>query len=107
MADLRGFDASTVEPATDFDPIPAGKYLGVISDSEFKPTKSGNGNFLELTFEVLEGEYKGRRLWSRLNLDNPNADLHIGRIQGANLFKGEIKLVQIYIVSFFSVVSVR
>jgi len=27
MADLRGFDANTVEPTTDFEPIPAGKYL--------------------------------------------------------------------------------
>jgi hypothetical protein len=25
-----------------------------------------------LTFQILEGEYKGRFLWARLNLDNPN-----------------------------------
>ena len=73
MANLNGFNAANVEPAIDFEPIPAGKYLAVITASEMKPTKTGNGTFLELTFQVLEGQYKNRMLWSRLNLDNPNA----------------------------------
>jgi hypothetical protein len=72
MANLQGFNAHEVEPTTEFDPVPAGKYLAVITDSEMKPTKSGNGNYLQLTFEILEGPYKGRHLWARLNLDNPN-----------------------------------
>ncbi len=72
MADLRGFDANDVEPTTGFDPVPAGKYQAVITESEMKPTKSGNGTYLQFTFEILEGEYKGRHLWARLNLDNPN-----------------------------------
>jgi len=72
MANLSGFDARTVEPTTDFEPIPAGKYLAVITDSEMKQTKNGNGSYLELTFQVIDGEYKGRNLWARLNLDNPN-----------------------------------
>jgi len=73
MANLQGFDARTVEPTTDFEPVPAGKYLAIITASEMKPTKSGNGNFLELTFQIIDGEFKGRNLWARLNLDNPNA----------------------------------
>lgn len=73
MANLNGFDANEVEPTTDFDPIPAGKYLAVITDSEFKENKSGTGSYLQFTFQVIDGEYKGRFLWSRLNLDNPNA----------------------------------
>ena len=73
MADLQGFDANTVEPTTDFDPIPAGKYLAIITASEMKPTKAGTGSYLELTFQVIEGPYKNRLLWARLNLDNPNA----------------------------------
>ena len=73
MADLRGFDANQVEPAADFEPVPAGKYPAVITDSEMKANKAGTGHYLQLTFEVLEGPCKGRRLWSRLNLDNPNA----------------------------------
>lgn len=72
MANLNGFNANNVEPATDFDPIPAAKYLAVITNSEFKPTKNNSGNYLELTFQVIEGQYKNRLLWARLNLDHPN-----------------------------------
>jgi hypothetical protein len=66
------FDANTVDPSADFDPIPAGKYEAVITDSEDKPTKSGVGSYLQLTFQITDGEYRGRFLWARLNLDNPN-----------------------------------
>ncbi len=38
-----------------------------------KPTKSGNGSYLQLTFTILEGEYKNRIVWARLNLNNANA----------------------------------
>jgi hypothetical protein len=72
MANLNGFNAHNVEPNADFDPIPAGKYVAVVTNSEMKATKAGNGSFLELTFQVVEGEFKGRLLWARLNLDNPN-----------------------------------
>lgn len=72
MANLTGFDAREVDPAVGFDPIPAGKYLATITESEFKKTKNSVGQYLQLTFQVLEGEHKGRLLWARLNLDNPN-----------------------------------
>lgn len=73
MANLNGFNANDVEPNSTFEPIPAGKYVAAITASETKPTKSGGGSFLELTFSILEGACKGRMLWARLNLDNPNA----------------------------------
>ncbi len=73
MVSLGNFNANEVEPAADFDPIPAGKYLAVITGSEMKPTKTGTGSYLELTFQIIEGDYKNRLLWSRLNLDNQNA----------------------------------
>lgn len=73
MANLSGFDANQVDPAASFDPLPAGKYLAAITDSEMKPTKAGTGSFLQLTFQILEGPHKGRLLWARFNLDNPNA----------------------------------
>ncbi len=73
MADLNGFNANEVEPTTSFEPLPAGRYLAVISESEMKPTKSGSGSYLQLTFSILDGQYKDRVLWARLNLNNPNA----------------------------------
>lgn len=73
MADLRGFDANNVEPTGDFEVVPGGKYLAAIIESEMKPTKASTGAFLQLVFQILDGQYKGRKLWARLNLENPNA----------------------------------
>ncbi|MEX0725878.1 MAG: DUF669 domain-containing protein [Planctomycetaceae bacterium] len=74
MANLNGFDANQVEPTAGRDPLPAGNYLAAIVGSEFKPTKAGNGQYLELKFQILDGPHKDRLLWARLNLDNPNPD---------------------------------
>ena len=70
MATLSGFDASKVEPSGDFTPIPAGKYLAIMYESAMKPTKSGDGEFLECKFRVCDGSQKGKTLISRLNLKN-------------------------------------
>jgi hypothetical protein len=86
MANLNGFDANSVNPATDFEPLPAGKYLAIITDSEMKPTKSGSGNYLELSFQVIDGPFKGRMLWSRLNLDNPST-------QAVQIAQGELSAI--------------
>lgn len=72
MVYLDNFDASQIEPLSSFGPIPAGKYVAAITSSEMKSNKAGTGSYLELVFTILEGEYKGRQLWVRLNLDNPN-----------------------------------
>jgi len=86
MASLGGFNAAQVEPTSEFEPIPAGKYLAVITESEIKPTKSGQGQYLQLTFQVLDGPYKNRQLWSRLNLQNPNA-------QAVQIAKAELSAI--------------
>ncbi len=86
MANLTGFDASTVQPQTAFDPIPPGKYPATITASEMKPTKNGTGKYLELTFQVLDGLFRGRLLWSRLNLDNPNK-------QAVEIARGELSAI--------------
>lgn len=67
------FNAHDVEPSTGFDPLPAAKYPAIIVDSDEKPTKSGNGSYLQFEFEILDGQYKGRKLWVRLNTKNPSA----------------------------------
>jgi hypothetical protein len=86
MVNLTGFDANQVEPSTTFDPIPAGKYLAAIVDSQMKPTKNGQGEYLELVFQILDGEWKGRQLWARLNLANPNP-------QTVKIARGELSAV--------------
>jgi len=69
---ILNFNANSVDPASVFEAIPAGKYQAVISDSTMKPTKSGSGQYLELAFDIIEGEFKNRSLWARLNLAHPN-----------------------------------
>lgn len=66
------FDPNTVEPSQAFEPLPSGEYPAIITDSEMKPTKSGAGHYLELTFQIIDGPMKNRLTWSRLNLDNLN-----------------------------------
>lgn len=72
MANLTGFDATQIPEQEDFAALPEGQYVVIATASEFKPTKSGNGEYLQFVFEVIDGQYKGRKLWARLNLKNQN-----------------------------------
>lgn len=72
MAMLTGTFNPNAEAQQDFSPIPSGEYLAHITDSDMKPTAQNNGHYLELVYEITDGEAKGRKLWLRLNLDNPN-----------------------------------
>jgi hypothetical protein len=72
MAHLGGFDASQVDPTNNFAPVPDGDYPVVITESEFKDTKNGRGQYLQLVLEVIDGPMKGRKIWDRLNLINDN-----------------------------------
>jgi hypothetical protein len=71
---LIDFDSTQYQPNEGLNPVPAGKYNVVIAASEVKETKNGNGRFLQLEFEIIDGEYKGRKVWTRINLWNPNKD---------------------------------
>ena len=68
------FDASKVVPSSpsSYDPIPKGVYDAIIIGSAVKKTNAGNGSYLELTFELITTPFTGRKIWSRLNLQNPN-----------------------------------
>lgn len=68
------FNAAAVEPQQprQYGPLPAGEYEMMVVKSDVKPTKAGTGHYLELEMHVVSGEHSGRRLWERLNIDNPN-----------------------------------
>jgi hypothetical protein len=73
MAQLgQMFDATQIDPTDNFEPLPAGEYPVVITESEMKPTKNNRGQYLQMTLEVIDGPMKGRKVWDRLNLVNPN-----------------------------------
>lgn len=70
MAQLN-FNASNVEiTPRSYEPLPAGDYEMIILRSDTKPTKAGNGHYLELEMQIIGGAFSGRRHWERLNLDN-------------------------------------
>lgn len=71
MASIN-FNAETVEPTSAYDVLPKGKYLCMAVASEMKETKSRTGEYLQITFEVLDGPGKGRKLFERLNVRNQN-----------------------------------
>lgn len=71
-ADLN-FDATTVTPDTGIgDPLPSGWYNVAIDESEMKPTKDGAGSYLQTRFNVLDGQYAGRKLFHMFNMKNAN-----------------------------------
>lgn len=69
---LLNFNAANVQPTSSFDPIPAGDYIAQITDSSIKPTKSGTGMVLNLTWTILDGQYVNRKVFDRLNVQNQN-----------------------------------
>lgn len=66
------FDASSIEPNTPQELLPAGKYRAQIVESEMRVTKNGMGQFLWLMLDIIEGPHKGRKIFDQLNLVNPN-----------------------------------
>lgn len=93
MALLGQIDFSEVH--TNDELLPAGEYTAIIVASGAKPTdqqtqegyvisKSGKGAYLPMTFEVCEGEFKGRQIRKNFNLQNQNAD-------AVRIARGEIK----------------
>lgn len=69
---LAGYNAEEHKPMETFDAIPAGEYRAIATNSEMKATKQGDGMYLQIEWELLDEPYRGRKLWSRLNLENKN-----------------------------------
>ena len=73
MSLLNGFNAAEVEPSAGFEPIPIDEYTAIISEAEEKRNSNDNGSLLSLCFDIVEGEYEGRKIFVNLNLQHPNA----------------------------------
>lgn len=71
MASIQ-FNATNISPSQVFTPLPAGDYPAIITESEVKPTKDGQGQYLQLKLQIQGGEFSGRTLFDRLNLWNNN-----------------------------------
>ena len=87
MVDLGGFDASTVEPFSgDFETIPKGSYKAIIVESAEKDTKAQNGTYLALQWQIVEGKYENRRVFSNITRTNPSE-------KAVNIGKGQLSSI--------------
>lgn len=68
------FDATQVAPQESFVPIPAGVYLAQVVESDVRALKSGSGEAVSLTFEVLQGQYVTRKVFANLNVRHTSAE---------------------------------
>ncbi len=66
------FDATDIDPLQPFENLLAGTYRAQIVESEMRATRNGQGQYLWLMLDILEGEYQGRKLFDQLNLINPS-----------------------------------
>lgn len=71
MAQLN-FNAAQVPQLEAQDPLPSGWYNAKIVESEMKQTADHAGAYLALTFEVLDGTFARRKLFTNVNLQNSN-----------------------------------
>ena len=68
------------------DPLPPGKYEMVVTKSDIRMTKAGDGEYIELEMQVVDGAHSGRRHWERFNVNNKNKTAEdIARSQLASL----------------------
>jgi len=72
----RQFNSNEHENMNDFSPIPEGDYIAHIHKSSMEnckeTAKDPNGKYLKLEWKIIAGKYKGRLLWTQLNLVNKN-----------------------------------
>ena len=81
MADLTGVNYTDYEE-TSFEPIPEGQYVVILESSDLKTTKAGDGQYLKCSFQVIDGDYKGRKVVMNMNIENKNDTArNIGRSQ--------------------------
>jgi hypothetical protein len=80
MAKLGYQGTREAYPSTSFDPVPTGVYQVVITDSEMCETKQKTGWYCKLTWQIVDGQFSGRLIFSQHNTHNPNPDAeNIGR----------------------------
>jgi hypothetical protein len=76
------FDPSQVDESEEFALLPDGRYHFTVSWTDFKPTKSGTGHVAAVTLDVIDGPFKGRKLFCNFNVQNTSAQAEqIGKAQ--------------------------
>lgn len=76
MAQLnQAFDpAQVADDDRDFAPMPDCEPVAQIIESELTTKDNGAKQRLVLTWEILDGEFKGRRIWDGYNIVHPSTE---------------------------------
>lgn len=85
---LDNFDADQIELETSYSLIPDGtRALAMLTSSELKPNKSNTGQNLVLGFQIVDGEFTGRRIFETLvwEHDTSETSVKINRAKFASL----------------------
>jgi hypothetical protein len=71
MVELTNYNQDEFEPLGSFEPMPVGDYVVVIESSEKKKATTGDNNYyLQFVYNVIDGDFKGRKVFDRLNVEN-------------------------------------
>lgn len=70
---LFAVDTTGVEQMGGYEVLPAGLYPAVMISAAKKPTKNGDGAYLECVYQIIDGDMSGKKYTSRLNLWNQNS----------------------------------
>ncbi len=58
----------------DRDVIPKGRYTAIVSKAQWKNGRQPGARYVELEITLQGPSHAGRKVWDRLNLENPNPD---------------------------------
>ncbi|HDZ25648.1 MAG TPA: DUF669 domain-containing protein [Candidatus Aminicenantes bacterium] len=76
MSDLAKFfspeELASTKAQTEFPVYPTGKYPVRIEKVEVQQNKKKNGHFIYLEELILDGQFKGKKIIDRINIDNPS-----------------------------------
>lgn len=73
MAHINDVDMNGVQASTGAGAIPPGEYTLVLGESDYKTSQTNSAHrFVQAVFQVVEGQYKGRKLFINYNLRNSN-----------------------------------
>ncbi|KAF1711089.1 hypothetical protein CSC70_03950 [Pseudoxanthomonas kalamensis DSM 18571] len=81
MANLTGFYDPSAEIPTGGGALPAGWYFAQIIESELRDNYNKDGEEYQFTYEVMDGDHKGRKFWHSIARSGPDTS-RIGKGQG-------------------------
>jgi len=74
MVNLANYSKEIEEAkeSSGYTQVPSGDYVVACVSAEEKPNSKRTGHYIQLDFEIQEGEFAGEKLVDRINHDNPN-----------------------------------